>query len=280
MKTLQAALVSFAVSFFIIASLPGVIRGQEEELTFQKAYDDHVFTQQEYEKAHEDYLLARSQYLQAGTLPAQISVQEKTTLMLQKRDDVVVTYLKALRLRLAESVGVSEINREGLFSRVDTEVRWFEDHRGRVASAGDLGDLVNDSTSAADHYDEFTSLLIFEVLSTIPIGKVTVIRQSMANNLERIKTKTNEIKLNGDLDVTDVEKGINEIQNKLTRSLDKQLEAQVGLQAFKPGQRRSGFSSAATNYNNILGSLDQSLQLLREASSFTRQVLKSIKTQN
>ena len=279
MKTAQLTLISFAATLFIIAAFPIAIFGQEDELTFQKAYDDHIFTQSVYDQNHEEYLLARSQYLQAGTLAAQLKAQSETTEMLQARDDSMITFLTALRMRLFESVGISDINRDGLFIRIDTDIFWYIDHKSRISSAGNLNDLVRDSEEASEHFEQFTELLIFEVLSTVSSGKITVLRQTMTQNLSKIKSKTSEIRSNGDLSTVKMERGIGEAENKLTRSLDKQLEAVSLIQEFQPGANRNSRQTGARIHNDIVNTLEQSLQLLRDASALTREIVKSMKTQ-
>lgn len=248
-----------------------------EEFNFEKAYKDYVFVTDTYNKDHGDYLLARAQYFQAQTLASQTKARDATALMLQDRDEVIKAYLVALRLRLGESVGVSDITKSGLYSRIDAEVTWWKSHKDRIDSAGNLNDLVADSDEALKHFPT-TESLSYEVLATVPQGKVFELRTGLNELLSSTKAKVSAIRSNGDHDVTNAERWILETDQKITRSLDKENEAQTLItsltQIEKPGKK----IDKNQIYNNVLTNLTDSLQYLREASNYLKEVIKSIKT--
>jgi len=258
-------------------ALPTPIPSEQEEFTAQVAYKDYVYTFDLYKKAHSDYLLALSQYKQAQTLASKTKTQEATTKMLQARDDVVITYLTALRLRVSEAEGVNNTDKSGLYSRIDSEIAWFQDHRQTITSAGTLQDLVADSESALERYS-IVEPLAYEILSTIPLGKVEIIKSKLNSILAEIKIKTEEIRAKGDHDTTITERWILETENKITRGLDKQIEAQRLLATFQV----SGESNPRlkpnynANYNEIIDFLQQSNQLYKESSSYLKEIIRSI----
>lgn len=249
----------------------------EEPFNFSRAYKDYVFMFDTYKKAHSDYLLAKAQYEAAKTLASQTKVRDATVVLLQSRDDVVVTYLTALRLKLSESEGVSEIDRDGLYTRIDSEVAWFKNHKASIPSAGTLADLTTDSAEAADHFVT-TTPLIYELLATIPFGKVDTIRMSATEILSQTKTKVAEIRANGDHDTTVTERWILETENKLTRSLDKEIEAQTMIASLPAKPKTGQRDNKEQSYNDIIAKLTESLQFLKEASNFMREILKQVKT--
>lgn len=249
----------------------------EEPFTFSRAYKDYVFTYDVYKKSHSDYLLAKAQYEAAKTLASQTKVRDATVVLLQSRDDVVVTYLTALRLKLAESEGISETDRDGLYTRLDSEVAWFQNHKASIPSAGTLADLTTDSKEASDHFVT-TTPLIYELLATIPFGKVDTIRMSATQVLSQTKTKVSEIRANGDHDTTVTERWILETENKLTRSLDKEIEAQTMIASLPIKSKTGQKENKEQSYNEVIAKLTESLQFLKEASNFMREILKQIKT--
>lgn len=248
-----------------------------EEFNFEKAYKDYVFVTDQYNKSHADYLLARAQYFQAQTLASQTKARDATALMLQDRDEVMKAYLVALRLRLSETEGISDITKSGLFARVDADVAWWISHKGRISSAGTLNDLVADSTEALKHFPT-TEALSYEVLSNIPQGKVFALRSRLNELLSSVKTKISAIRAAGDHDVTNAERWVLETDQKITRSLDKENAAQALIVTLTSVDSKSRQRDKNETYNQVLTNLTDSLQYLREASNYMKEVIKSIKT--
>ena len=252
----------------------------QEDFDYTKAYKDYVFTQDVYQKAHGDYLLARSQYLDAQTLASQTKAEEKTIAMLRARDDVMVTYFTVVRMRLAETEGISDTEKNSLYSRLDSETAWFQAHKDGISSAASLDDLVVDSSEAAKRFTTIEPL-IYEVLGTIPIGRVETLRTSINKILAKIKTKIEEIRVNGDHDTTNAERWTIETENKITRSLDKSIEAQKIIYSFQTLEERDLRQiDLNKEYNGAITILQESNQLLRESASYMREIVKQIKTKS
>ena len=250
----------------------------QEQLDFESAYQDYVFTLDVYQKLHSEYLLAKAQYAQAGTLVSQNKAQEATVGMLQARDDVVITYLTAVKLKIEEENGLTNTVKEGLVSRVDAEVFWFQDHRSRVSSAGNLSDLEVDSREASDRFI-LAERIIYESLVNVSSGSVAALRNELNSLLTDIRVKTFEIKANGDHDIAIVEKWLVEIDNKIIRSLDKSIEAESNVQQLhedRRGKRQS--EENASIFNSLVSTLQESLQLVREGNNFMLEIIKALTT--
>jgi len=245
----------------------------EEVFDFNKAYKDYIYTLELYKNAHSDYQLARAQYLQSQTLPSQTKAIDNTSKMLMLRDDVMVTYLTTLRMRLSETPGVSDSDRSRLYSRLDADVAWYQNHKARIPSAASLADLVKDSDEAKSHLPQ-TEILAYETLATIPLGKTKELRLSLNNLVSGIKNKTEKIRQEGDHDTQKAERWILEVDQKATRSLDKEIEAQtliVNLQSIKNKNTQS-------TYDQIIFRLQESYQFMKEASIYIRDILNELTT--
>jgi hypothetical protein len=260
----------------VLLLLPKGIYAQDEPFDFERAYQDYVFTLDVYNGSHSEYLLARAQYKQAGTLVSQTKAQEATTKMLEARDDVVITYLTAIRMNLLEAEGVSETTKNSLFSRLDAEIAWFRDHKSRLASAGTLEDLKDDSTEAADRFNELTQTVAYETLATVPFGKLSLMRSRSSIILGDIENKISEIRVNNDKDTAIIERWAQEIENKITRSLDKEIEAQALIPGFTATS--GGRTDYSKNFNAIIFKLDESRQFLRDATEFMREIVREVTT--
>ncbi len=270
MRKLSALGLSTFVLFFSFH----MVFAEEEEFTYEKAYQDYVYMTDLYQDAHGEYLLAKAQYSQAQTLTSQSKAQLATVNMLAARDDVVITYLRALRMRLLEEDAVDIQAKNSLFARIDADIAWFENHKDTIPSAGTLNDLESDSEEAYDRF-MFTQRLTYETLSLIPYYKLKSTREDMTAVLNETKGKIQEIRQKGDHDVAFAERWVLETENKLIRALDKEVEAQnLVFQIQSQSSRETGKSQ----YENVLTHLLEANQYLREANSYMIEIIKQIKT--
>lgn len=248
----------------------------ERPFDFERAYQDYVFTVDVYNSEHSQYLLAKAQYNQAGTLVSQTKAREETVDMLEARDDVIITYMTALRMKLLEAEGVSDITKNGLYTRIDSEVAWFTDHKARISSAGSLADSEADSEEAAERFSTLTEIVAYETLATYPFGRLSLMRDETNSILTSIKDKIFEIRSNGDIDTTIAERWVFEIENKITRSLDKEIEAQSIIPALTAEAKNKANNKRRSNYNEVIFKLDESRQFLREATEFMNEIMREI----
>src|SRR3989344_5321609 len=192
-------------SLFFILSLVFPSLSVAQEFTFEKAYNDYLFSIEEYSREHNEYLLARSQYKQAGTLAAETKAREETAQMLAARDVVVRNYVQAVRMKLVETNQVVENTKSGLSSRLESEVDWYDNHSARVSSAGSLGDLVRDSIEANNHFQITTVPVVYETLVTVPMAKVSDQRKSLSQVASEVKAFVNTVESQGTHDISDAE---------------------------------------------------------------------------
>lgn len=239
---------------------------------FNKAYQDYLYSYDIYQKAHSDYDIARSQYLASQTISAQTKAQDATATMLEDRDQVTMTYLTALRMRLKEVPGVDDATKNGLFSLIDTEIAWYNDHKSKLGSAGSLDDLVKDSNDAMTEFSQ-TQLVIYKVLTTISIGITTDYRSRETAIIDSLRTKIAEIKVNGDKNVDSVERALTDAEDRLSRSVGKEQDANTLL-----NKMRSQDKDKLSEYNNIELSVGESLSYIKEANSIVKDSIRQIKT--
>src|SRR6185436_20397223 len=74
---------------------------------YNRAYSDYIYNMQLYQNVHSDYDLAKSQYTASGTLEAKEKARVATYKMLTQRDEVVKTYLTAIRMKIKETQGIT-----------------------------------------------------------------------------------------------------------------------------------------------------------------------------
>ncbi len=242
------------------------------DFDFQRAYQDYTYNLSLYRKAKVNHELSKSQYLCDKTLSLRTKAKEATLEILQSRNEVIKTYLTAQRMKLRESLGLEEVKRELLYSRIDEEVSWLIDHKDRLTSAGSLGDLVNDSDEASERY-RMTEPLIYEVLFAISNGKIKNFHQRLTQINQTLKSKIAEIRENEDKQTATLERWILEVENLLARSQDKQSAAEDLIVKIKPRERNK-----LGLYNQAQVKLKESHQYLKEASGYLKEIVTEIKT--
>jgi len=268
MKFLPLIFLAFIFGFVV----PGSVNSQESKLTYERAYQDYTYNYDIYRKANSEYESYRLQYLQYKTLTAQENAREATAKMLMTRDEVNKTYLTAIRARLSETGGITDDKKDSLYAQIDSQVKWFSNHKDKIPSAGSLEDLIKDSEEATDYYQagEFT---IYDSLVTISMGKIADIRGKQEKTLSDIKSKVSEIRDNGDKDTAVLERWILDTENRITRSREKELEALAILPQLKSKQGKINIGL----YDQIISKLSESLQYLRDANSFMKEIVNGIK---
>jgi len=268
-KRLPLVFISVLLLFF---SLAYVYAQETPEFDFNRAYQDYLHTYGQYREAHNQYITAKEQYLTYKTLTAKTLALEQTLDMLQKRDEAVRTYLTALRMKMAETTGISNYKQTTLYLKLDAEVSWYTEHREELTSAATLEDLVDTSEEAETRYKK-TSVLIYQALGVILEGKENNIRNQIDEQVELIEDKISEILDKGDKDTTTAERWLLEAENKLTRSQEKLDEAMTILDSLKLSER-----DKEGKYHQSQRLIQESHLYLKEANSYLKELIREVKT--
>jgi hypothetical protein len=257
-----------SASSFVFAQTPTPGLGFD----FPKAYQDFLFTYDNYTNAETSYQLARAVYLQSKTLAAKSKAQEETYKFLQARDEVIKTYLTMLRQRVAESVGISQDVKTVLFSKIDIEVGWYGVHKDKISSAATLEDLTRDSDEAKDRYRDITQSVVYQILTDISVGKEYFLRQKQRSIIDDLNKKLIDIRTSGDFQTDQMERDLLEVENRQARSIAKEDEVKKMLTDLEKATVGS-----ENIYNQIVFRMGESLQYLKESNTYLRQIVQKIK---
>lgn len=259
---------------FIISLLLNLLGNpiSAQAFDFNKAYQDYLYNYDIYQKSHSDYDIARGQYMSSQNISSETKAQEATAKMLIDRDQATNTYLTALRMKLKDTPGIDNATKDGLFSLIDTEIAWYNDHKSRISSAGSLDDLTEDSNEAANEF-KITELLIYKVLVTISIGNTTDYRNRERAIIDSLRVKMGEIKVNGDKNLDSIERALTDAEDRLSRSSAKEQDALTLL-----GKMKAQDKDKLSAFNNIELLVAQSLSYIKEANGIVKDSIRQIKT--
>lgn len=241
------------------------------EFNYNRALQDYLYQFDQYRQAYKDYQVAKSQYHIYKTLTAETIALEQTIKMLQARDEVIATYLTALRLRLAEKTKVGSSRLNALYLQLDEEVIWSREHKENLTSAGSIPDLLSLSKQTEDRYKN-TEILIYHSLVEIFFYQEGLIHSQIFAAISELEVKIRAIRDSGDKDVGRIERWLLEAKNRKVRSDEKLTEAQ-SLEI----SRRSDSNLRRQSYNRIIYLLEQSHQYLKETNRNLSEIIREIK---
>lgn len=263
----------FSLVLFLSALTPVYSQTSGGVFDFNRAYADYVYNTQLYNDAYSAYQLARSQYLASKTLVAQTNAQQATLKMLQARDEMVKTYLTAVRMRLKETTGISDNDRNVLLTQIDSDFAWWGSHKTKLSSAGSLDDLVADSDEAYKHYPS-TLMIVYQSLFAIFVGRLDVQRGDLGRLVADLKNKIAQIKINGDKDTSQIERSLIDVDNSISRSSSKESDAKNIMSTLDQKDSESN----SEKFTDAKTKLKESLAYLNEAVNLINQIIIQIKT--
>jgi len=156
----------------------------EVKFDFNKAYQDYIYNYDLYLKAHKEYLVAKNQYETYQTLTSQTIALEQTMAMLRARDEVLATFLMAVRIKLADETNVASSKLNLLYLELDEEAQWFREHKEALTSAGSIPDLVDLGNRAKPHQRK-ADRLTYESLLEIFLYKENLLHEKLQAQIDQ-----------------------------------------------------------------------------------------------
>lgn len=266
MKRYLSVILIFALLVFYFSGLASA-----QEFNFDRAYSDYLYNYNLYRESYGTYSTAREAFLKYQTLTSKNEALGKTREMLNHQDEVIKTYLTALKLKLTGISGLSNDEQHILSLNLDNEITWFGQHQEELNKAGSLEDLVAVAGKSKEQYRK-TEVLIYQTLGAILAGKETALREEISQKIKSLKEKVGEIRLKGDKDTSLAERWLLEAENRLTKSQEKQFAAQQTLVKLKESSLNK-----TRIYNEAQSSLEKSHQFLKEANSYLKEIIRELK---
>src|SRR3989344_2148502 len=253
-----------ALSFFL--ATPALA---QKDFTYSRALSDYVYTFDQYRLTHSQYQLKVTEYRQFRTLTAQTAAYQAGLDLLLKRDDVVRTYLTALRLKLAETAGVNPLDRQAVFARIDQEVNWLFAHQTRLKNTANLSELTRISKELESHYPT-VNVLMYQALGTVLAGKQGFLDEQLTTSYLTLKDKLGQMR-QAHADTTTLDRWLEQAGQKLELSAERQTSARVTASRLTAQTRNLPQEFAA-----ITATLKESHQYLQETTAALREIIASI----
>lgn len=283
LKSKQTLLILTSIFILGVASFLGVkkVKSQNTGLSeFNEAYKQYTLKLEDYQRKHSEYVLAKSQYESFQTLKSQSEAIEATKQMLIARNDVLVAYLAAMRIRVSNAIGVGVSDKTETSILIDEEINWYNTQNLTIPSAETFEELEEESNAGEQRYQS-TVNISYTALSYVSYGKVEDFHERLIETFTALKDKLEEIKTEeksqyqlSDDKLLAIDRWVIESENRITRSGEQKNEALESLlELSEDTDIRSG------DYNAIVAELEQSRQYMKESAAFIKEIIREIKTQ-
>lgn len=97
-----------------------------QDFSFERARQDYIFVEDNYKKDLSDFNLKKASYQKNETLSLKEELRNSTYKLVLSRNSFVKSYLTMLRMRVVESKGIENGQKESLFAKLDAEVSWYD----------------------------------------------------------------------------------------------------------------------------------------------------------
>ncbi len=246
---------------------------QPPTFDYAKAYQDYIYNLSLYHQAYQKFVIAKNEYLTYQTLTSETKALEATKNMLEKRSQAAITYLSALRMRLAETTGILTYKSNLLFLNLLKNIEIYEGQKTFFPSAATLNDLLKVSIKFEEQYKK-TEILIFDTLLTIIMGKENNLRDQIQYQITKIQEKLTQIKKEDEKDTAKAERWLLEAKNKILLSKQKQEEAEEIISKLIPSKK-----DKIKDFREAQLKAEESNQYLKESVSNLKELILEVKSE-
>lgn len=257
-----------AILLVLFFSFPGQITAQG--LTFDKAYQDYLYTRTVYENSYRDFESSKNAYLGNRTLSLRDEAKGKLLIMLRNRDQLMSTYLTALRTKISELPSLTPELKNGILGKLDTEVAWYTNHKTNYKDDDQLETLFQKNKEAETHQKESLIYAVNESLFDITLGEqqgLRVVQEQIFADLKEIINKEVEA---GKLTLTPFNNWFNDVERSVQVLKDNETKASAELQKMytQKNVNTKAYISAIDMLGNSIQPLAQLNQYLTEILTY------------
>lgn len=221
-----------------------------------------------YRQNYSSYVTSKNKWLTYRTLDSNQGALINGKIFLKQRITVVTAYLNLLKERVAQSNGFSQEVKNLIFSKLNVEQTWLNDHILKYDSTATLNDLEQLSGQFEDRYASVIQYISLATAGEIISNKEAVLNSRLLDIINRLGQKLPEISGSGQ-DITIAQRWLLQAQNKQELAQSKQDDSLTLLNLLR------GVNPVA-QYNQALFNLSESNQYLKEAVSYLTEVVKNI----
>lgn len=243
-----------------------------QDFNFEKAYQDYQYALTQYQQSYSNYDYAKGAYLMNPTLNLKDDARAKTLNLLTNQDQLLKVYLTMLRMKIVEDRGLTNDEKNSLFSDIDAEIEWYNADKAKFSNSDSLEILFARSAELKSRYISITDKLIKKSLAYISLGEEIAIKTDqnrIYTDLRRYIDSKVEV---GKLTLSPFDHwfaDINTVNDTLTQNEDK-IRQQIG-------KITNSYVTSDSAYESCIDLLSSSITPLSQYYQYLTQVLNYIK---
>lgn len=266
-----------ALTLLVLSTLFTVLGTNVRAQTFDffRAYQDYQYSLSVYNQSFSDFQDAKDFYLKNPTLTLKEDARKKTLTMLRNRDEMMRVYLTALRMKIVETSGFDESDKNKIFGKIDPEVAWYASHKANYKDDDPLEDLFGKSSESESRYKTNTAPVAYESLFDITLGQEQGLRSSQEAIYKNLRSIIDTQVSAGKLDINPFNRWFTDIEAVIQDLKKDETEGQTQIQKMY-GQY---YVQPLGIYNTAIGPLDKSVNFLSQLNGFLVEVATSLQNQ-
>jgi hypothetical protein len=269
MKKTALTIIVFSTLYLVLCT-----SARAQVFDFNKAYQDYQYSLGVYRNAYSSYQDSKDFYLKNPTLTLKEDARQKTLAMLKDRDQLGAVYLTMLRMKIVETKGLSEDDKNIIFGKIDPEVKWYQDHDKSYNSGDPLEVLFTKSGESESHYKATTLPIIYESLFDISLGAQAGMQNDMTVIYTSLKDIVSTRVTGGNLDMNPFNRWFTDIDTLIAT-----LNQNSGVAKTQIAKIYGQYYSIVGAYNTSTDTLASSQSSLTQLNDFLTEVLTSLKNQ-
>jgi len=230
-----------------------------QDFTFQKAREDYVFSEDSYRKDLSDYNLKRASYQKNPTLSLKEEFRLSSyTFVVISRNNLVKNYLTMIRMKIVESQGLSNDQKNTLFDKVDPEVAWYTTRKDSYNPNDTIEDIFKKAGDEDLKFETEALPVIYTTLAYSSLGDAISIKNKHLTMYEKLKKEAEELVSLGRADSSLFERWFKDIEREkeLISEVEKktltEIEKVLGEDKY---QRQSAYENAMEAIDPIKSNL-------------------------
>lgn len=218
-----------------------------QDFTFIKAREDYIFSEDTYKKDLMNFNLKKASYQKNPTLSLKEELRLATYKFVGSRNNLIKSYLTMIRIKVLESKGLSNPQKETLYSKIDPEVVWFDDRKNKYEVSNTLEDIIRKTKEEDEKYTSETIPVIYYSLAFTSLGDSITIKNKHIKIYELLKNEANELVTLGRADAKLFERWFKDIDNEfviidgIEKSLLSEIDKIFGEDVYR---KQSGYENA------------------------------------
>ncbi len=241
----------------------------------KKAFEDYQFQQSLYLTTQAEYEDAKTFYKKNPTLQLREEARRKTLAMLKQRDQLMATYLTALRMQITETTGLTGDERNGIFGKLDPEVTWYQNHMASYQDGDELATLFAKSDESMNRYSNTTKLIVYESLFDITFSQEIGLRTDHQVVYANLKNFINDRVAEGKLTIDPFNRWLNDTDVVLAS-----LSQNEAVARKKISNLYSANYATTQIYNASVQILANSINPLKQLNNYLTEMLVLIESQS